>query len=48
MSVDELSVLIKDPADFAGNAEHQVDEVKKSISTKIKGRVSSVELPDLR
>lgn len=48
MSVDELSALIKNPADFAGNAEHQVNEVKKSISSKIKGKVSSVELSELR
>jgi hypothetical protein len=48
MTVDELNALIKNPADFAGNAAQQVDEVKKSISSKVKGKVSSVELSDLR
>jgi adenylosuccinate lyase len=48
MTVDELNALIKNPADFAGNAAHQVDEVKKSISAKVKGKVSSVELSDIR
>jgi adenylosuccinate lyase len=48
MTIDELNALIKNPAEFAGNAEQQVDEVKKSISSKVKGKVSSVELSDLR
>jgi adenylosuccinate lyase len=48
MTKDELNALIKNPADFAGNAAHQIDEVQKSISTKIKGKITSVELSDLR
>jgi adenylosuccinate lyase len=48
ITIDELNALIKNPADFAGNAAHQVDEVKKTISSKVKGKVSSVELSELR
>jgi adenylosuccinate lyase len=48
LTVDELNALIKNPKDFAGNALNQAEEVKKSISTKIKGKVSSVDLSDLR
>jgi adenylosuccinate lyase len=48
LTTNELNVLIKNPADFAGNALNQVQEVKKSISTKIKGKVSNVDLSDLR
>jgi adenylosuccinate lyase len=48
LTVDELNALIKNPEDFAGNALNQVEEVKRSISTKIKGKVSSVDLSDLR
>jgi adenylosuccinate lyase len=48
LTTNELNVLINNPADFAGNALNQVQEVKKSISTKIKGKVSSVELTDIR
>jgi adenylosuccinate lyase len=48
MSIDELNSLINNPADFAGNALSQLEEVKKSISTKVKGKVSSVELSELR
>jgi adenylosuccinate lyase len=48
MNVDELNALIKNPEDFAGNALNQVEEVKKGISIKVKGKVSSVDLSDLR
>ena len=48
LTVEELNALIKNPRDFAGNAVNQVEEVKKGISTKVKGKVSSVELSDLR
>jgi adenylosuccinate lyase len=48
LTLDQLNSLIKDPADFAGIATQQSDEVKKLISTKIKGKISKVELGDLR
>ena len=41
-------MLIKNPADFIGMALQQSDEVKKLISAKIKGKISKVELGDLR
>jgi adenylosuccinate lyase len=47
-SMEQLQLFIKDPADFAGIAIQQSDEVKKLISTKIKGKISKVELGDLR
>jgi adenylosuccinate lyase len=48
LTLDQLNSLIKNPADFAGIATQQSDEVKKLISAKIKGKISKVELGDLR
>jgi hypothetical protein len=48
LTLDQLNLLVKNPADFAGIAIQQSDEVKKLISTKIKGKISKVELGDLR
>ncbi len=48
LSLGQLNSLIKNPADFSGNSLQQTDEVKKIISSKIKGKVSKVELGDLR
>jgi adenylosuccinate lyase len=48
LTLDQLNLLIKDPADFAGIAIQQSDEVKKLISKKIKGKISKVELEVLR
>jgi adenylosuccinate lyase len=48
LTLDQLNSLIKNPVDFAGNAVEQTDEVKKIIASKIKGKVSKVELGDLR
>jgi adenylosuccinate lyase len=47
-SLDQLNSFIKNPADFSGNSLQQTDEVKKIIASKIKGKVSKVELGDLR
>ena len=47
-SLDQLNYFIKNPADFSGNSLQQTDEVKKIIASKIKGKVSKVELGDLR
>jgi adenylosuccinate lyase len=48
LTLDQLNLLIKNPADFAGNSIQQSGEVKKLISTKIKGKISKVELEVLR
>jgi adenylosuccinate lyase len=48
LTLDQLNLLIKNPAEFAGNAIQQSGEVKKLISTKIKGKISKVKLEVLR
>jgi adenylosuccinate lyase len=48
LTLDQMNLLIKNPADFAGIAIQQSDEVKKLISKKIKGKISKVELEVLR
>ncbi len=48
LTLDQLNSLIKNPADFSGNSLQQTDAVKKIITSKIKGKVSKVELSDLR
>jgi adenylosuccinate lyase len=48
LTLDQLNLLIKNPADFAGIAIQQSDEVKKLISTKVKGKISKIELEVLR
>jgi adenylosuccinate lyase len=48
LTLDQLNLLIKNPADFAGNAIQQSGEVKKLISTRVKRKISKVELGHLR
>ena len=48
LTLDQLNSLIQNPADFAGNAIEQSDLVKKLVELKIKGKVSKVELSELR
>ncbi len=48
LTLDQLNSLIENPADFAGNAIEQSDEVKKLVGSKVKGKVSKVELSELR
>jgi adenylosuccinate lyase len=48
LSAEQLQSFIKDPADFAGNAERQSAEVQKLISDKVKGKISKVLLSELR
>jgi adenylosuccinate lyase len=48
LTLDQLNLLIKNPADFAGIAIQQSGEVKKLISKKVKGKISKVELEVLR
>ena len=47
-SKEKLESLIKNPAEFAGNAQNQCDEVQKLIAAKIKSKVFKVTLSDLR
>jgi adenylosuccinate lyase len=47
-TLDQLNSLIENPAEFAGDAIEQSDAVKKLVASKIKGRVSAVELSELR
>jgi adenylosuccinate lyase len=48
LTIAELNDLINSPYDFAGDASGQIEEVTKSIQGKIKGKISMVELSDLR
>jgi adenylosuccinate lyase len=48
LSLDQLNKLIQNPADFAGLAVEQVNTVKETINSQIKGVISKVELTDLR
>ncbi len=48
LTLNQLNSLIENPADFAGNAIEQSSGVKKIIASKIKGKVSNVELSKLR
>jgi adenylosuccinate lyase len=48
LTLDQLNLLVKNPADFAGIAIQQSDEVKKLISTRVKGKIFKVELGHLR
>jgi adenylosuccinate lyase len=48
LSLDQLSKLIQNPAEFAGLAIEQSNTVKEMINLQIKGVVSKVKLTDLR
>ena len=48
LSLDQLNKLIQNPAEFAGLAVEQSDIVKEMIGAQIKGKISKVELTDLR
>jgi adenylosuccinate lyase len=48
LTLDQLNLLVKNPADFAGIAIQQSEEVKKLISTRVKGKIFKVELGHLR
>jgi adenylosuccinate lyase len=48
LSLVQLNSLIENPSDFAGNAIEQSDEVKKLVGSRVKGKVSKVELSELR
>jgi adenylosuccinate lyase len=48
LSLDQLSKLISNPADFAGLALIQTSSVKEMIARLVKNKISKVELTDLR
>jgi adenylosuccinate lyase len=48
LTLDQLNSLVQNPADFVGNAIEQSDGVKKLVRLKIEGKVSKVELSELR
>jgi adenylosuccinate lyase len=48
LSLDQLNKLIQNMAEFAGLAVEQSNNVEEMISLQIKGKISKVELTDLR
>ena len=48
LTLDQLNNLIRNPAEFAGLAAEQSRVVNKAVSVKIRGKISKVELTDLR
>jgi adenylosuccinate lyase len=48
LTLNQLNELIKNLAEFAGLAVEQSNTVKEMVSAQIKGKISKVELTDLR
>jgi adenylosuccinate lyase len=48
LTLDQLNKLIQNPAEFAGLAIEQAKKVKEMVNVQIKGKVTKVELTDLR
>ena len=48
LTLDQLNKLIQNSADFAGLAVGQSNAVREMVSARIKGKISKVELTDLR
>jgi adenylosuccinate lyase len=48
LTLDQLNSLIENPADFAGNAVDQSDQLRKLIDSKVKRKVERIELVELR
>jgi adenylosuccinate lyase len=48
LSLDQLTQLISNPAEFTGLALRQTNSVKEMITGRIKSKISKVELTDLR
>jgi len=48
LSLDQLNKLIQDPAEFVGLAIEQSNVVQVMVSAQTKGKISKVELTDLR
>ncbi|ASY09850.1 adenylosuccinate lyase [Candidatus Nanopelagicus limnes] len=48
LSLDQMNKLIQNPSDFAGLSIEQTNKVKDMIKSQINGKISKVELTDLR
>ena len=48
LSLEQMNKLIQNPSDFAGLAIDQTNKVKDMIKSQITGKISKVELTDLR
>ena len=48
LSLDQLNKLIQNPAEFAGLAIEQSNAVQEMVSVQTKGKISKVELTELR
>jgi adenylosuccinate lyase len=48
LSLEQMNQLIQNPSDFAGLSLEQTNKVKGMIKSRINGKVSKVELTDLR
>jgi len=48
LSLEQMNKLIQNPSDFAGLSVEQTNEVKDMIKSQINGKISKVELTDLR
>lgn len=48
LSLEQMNKLIQNPSDFAGLSIEQTNKVKDMIKSQISGKISKVELTDLR
>jgi adenylosuccinate lyase len=48
LSLEQMNKLIQNPSDFAGISVEQTNKVKDMIKSQIDGKISKVELTDLR
>jgi len=48
LSLEQMNKLIQNPSDFAGLSIEQTNKVKDMIKSQINGKISKVELTDLR
>ena len=48
LSLEQMNKLIQNPSDFAGLSIEQINKVKDMIKSQINGKISKVELTDLR
>jgi adenylosuccinate lyase len=48
LSLEQMNKLIQNPSDFAGLSVEQTNKVKDMIKAQINGKISKVELTDLR
>jgi adenylosuccinate lyase len=48
LSLEQMNKLIQNPSDFSGLSVEQTNKVKDMIKSQIDGKISKVELTDLR